>query len=106
MRIARDGRDALDMLQVERPDLILCDLRMPRMDGFEFMRQLNRNGAPGHPPVVAMSGLASESDRKRAMNAGFESQINKPFSTNDVLEAVGAVLHRPAPGRDAKPPVV
>ena len=97
VRIARDGREALDMIERERPDLILCDLRMPRMDGFEFMRELNRRGAPVHPPVVAMSGLAGESDRKRAMNAGFDSQINKPFSTNDVLRAVGAVLHRPAP---------
>ena len=93
--VARDGREALDMIEDVAPDLVLCDLRMPRMDGFEFMRELLRGPGPVHPPVVAMSGLASDADRKRTRDAGFEGHIGKPFGEAAVVAAVGAALtHR------------
>lgn len=91
--VARDGREALDMIAEVDPDLVLCDLRMPRMDGFEFMRELNR--APSdHPPVVAMSGLVSDDDRERTRKAGFESHIKKPFDQATLVAAFGAVVSR------------
>ncbi len=100
--VARDGREALDMIAGASPDLVLCDLRMPRMDGFEFMGELNQ--APsGPPPVVAMSGLVSGADRDRTRKAGFESHISKPFDRASIFAAFDAVVSRrqkefPVPG--------
>lgn len=102
--VASDGRAALNMIAAAEVDLVLCDLRMPRMDGFEFMLELNRI-ASNHPPVVAMSGLVSDADRARTHKAGFEGHIKKPFDGATVVAAVDAVWHRPgslapdAPGR-------
>lgn len=100
--VARDGREALDMIEGASPDLVLCDLRMPRMDGFEFMHELNQRPS-AHPPVVAMSGLVSDADRNRTRRAGFESHINKPFDQATIVAAFGAVISRrpmefPVPG--------
>lgn len=91
VRVARDGREALEVLRTTRPDIVLCDLRMPRMDGYEFMRELAHH-EPAPPPVVAMSALVSDADRRNAMNAGFASHIKKPFDEATVLEALGDAL--------------
>ena len=63
------------------------------MDGFEFVRELHR--AAASPPVVAISGLASDADRERTREAGFEAHIKKPFDEATVAAAVAAALrHR------------
>jgi signal transduction histidine kinase/ActR/RegA family two-component response regulator len=94
--VARDGREALDaMTQGARPDIVLCDLLMPRMDGFEFIRELECAPSPLHPPVIAVSGLTSEASRRRTSEAGFEGHLKKPYDEADVVAAVGAALaHR------------
>ena len=94
---ARDGVEALDVMARTRPDLVLCDLRMPRMDGFEFLDQLCRLHGADHPPVVAMTGLASHADHQRTQTAGFEGHINKPFDDMALVSSVRAALdHRRA----------
>ncbi|MEO8156393.1 MAG: response regulator [Betaproteobacteria bacterium] len=93
--VARDGREALQVVGQTHPDLVLCDLRMPGMDGYEFIRELRRGSTAPKPPVVAMSGMPSEAERQRTQEAGFEGHIQKPFGEADVVAAVGAALaHR------------
>ena len=102
--VARGGREGLDMVRDHPPDLVLCDLRMPRMDGFEFIRELHRGAPPAHPPVVAVTALASDTDRQRTREAGFEGHINKPFDEAAIVAAVDAALHpRPDGGHAAMP---
>jgi signal transduction histidine kinase/CheY-like chemotaxis protein len=90
--VARNGREALSSIAAVGPDLVLCDLRMPRMDGYEFMRALVRDPLLAHPPVLAMSGLAAEADRQRTRDAGFAGHIKKPFSEEGITAAIRAAL--------------
>jgi CheY-like chemotaxis protein len=101
--VARDGREALDMmLQGASPDVVLCDLLMPRLDGFEFIRELDSRLSPAHPPVIAVSGLASEASRERTFQAGFEGHVKKPYDEAAIVAAVSAALIH----RQRQPPVL
>ena len=90
--IARNGLAALDVMTTQHPDLVLCDLRMPEMDGFEFLRELCRIQGDHHAPVVALSGLVSQADHERTQAAGFEGHIHKPFDHAALVTAVRAGL--------------
>jgi CheY-like chemotaxis protein len=92
---ARDGIEALAVMATRSPDLVLCDLRMPGMDGFEFVREVSRIYGEDHPPVVAVSGLASKSDHQRTQAAGFDGHLNKPFDDKALVSAIRTTLdHR------------
>jgi signal transduction histidine kinase/CheY-like chemotaxis protein len=92
--VAADGQNALDVLQKEEVDIIFCDLRMPNMDGYEFIRALRHRRDGSQPPVIAISGQASSGDHRRTHAAGFDGHIDKPFVDTDLLAAVSAVRAR------------
>jgi signal transduction histidine kinase/ActR/RegA family two-component response regulator len=95
--VARDGREALAVMRGVPPDIVLCDLRMPRLDGFEFMRALMHDPDVAHPPVIALSGLVSERDRQHTREAGFEAHLKKPVDMRAIIAAVSTALaHRQA----------
>ncbi len=89
--VSRDAREGLDrVLHGARPDVVLCDLLMPGMDGFEFMRGVEQ--MPAHPPVIAMSSLVGS--RERSREAGFDGHIRKPYDEAAVIAAVRAATRR------------
>jgi two-component system, sensor histidine kinase len=90
--VARDGLEALDVLASRDVDLVLCDLRMPRMGGLEFIRKLHAMVDRPHPPVIAMTGIGSAVDRRRTQKAGFKGHLHKPFQARDLLVAIGAAI--------------
>ncbi|HEY0874890.1 MAG TPA: ATP-binding protein [Vicinamibacterales bacterium] len=92
--VAADGQDALNVLQNEEVDIIFCDLRMPNMDGYEFIRALRHRRDGPQPPVIALSGQASSGDHRRTHAAGFDGHVDKPFVDTDLLGAVSAVRAR------------
>ena len=92
--VAADGIDGLEAMSHADFDVVLCDLRMPRMDGYEFLKELHRDGSRLHPPVVAMTGLAGSVEHRKTAVAGFQAHIDKPFDETTLLAAVGSLMER------------
>ncbi|MCB1645959.1 MAG: response regulator [Pseudomonadales bacterium] len=86
---AFDGFEAGSKLQVVKPDVVILDLMMPGMDGFEVCEKLKSDVDTMHIHVVAMTGYASEENERRIMAAGADRFLRKPFSNMEVLEACG-----------------
>jgi two-component system KDP operon response regulator KdpE len=88
---AADGEEALIRFAAEAPDLVLTDLAMPRLDGFEVIRRVRRAGAT---PVIVLSVRGEESDKIRALDLGADDHVSKPFSMGELLARVRAQLRR------------
>lgn len=90
---AVDGDEALRMARAEAPDLILLDLIMPKLQGFEVLRALKADPATAATPVIILSNLGQESDVKQAMEAGAAGYFVKAnLSLQDLVKRVGEAL--------------
>jgi two-component system, cell cycle response regulator DivK len=85
--VAGDGLAVLALVRQERPGMILLDLMMPGLDGFEVTRRLKGDPATANIPIVAVSAMARPDDREAALAAGCDDFVRKPFELDD-LEAV------------------
>jgi two-component system KDP operon response regulator KdpE len=88
---ARDGREALEKMALQPPDLVILDLAMPQMDGFETLRQLREWT---QLPVVVLSAHADEADKVRALDLGADDYLTKPFGVQELLARVRVALRR------------
>jgi len=89
---AADGQAGLDRALVEKPDLILLDLMMPSLDGFEVCAELRRLGHA--VPVLMLTAKGQVEDRVKGLDAGADDYLIKPFSTEELLARVRAILRR------------
>jgi class 3 adenylate cyclase len=89
---AYDGLEALEKIQHEQPDLLVLDINMPRMDGFEVCRRLKSNPATAHIPVLMLSALESVNDRVKGLSLGAEDYVVKPFRPPELVARVEAHL--------------
>jgi CheY-like chemotaxis protein len=89
---AIDGEAGLELIQQELPDLVLCDIHLPSMDGFGVARQLKSHPAFSAVPLVAVTALAMVGDRDRILSAGFDGYITKPITPETFIGQVEAFL--------------
>ena len=90
---AEDGIQALDMVEKESPDLILLDINMPRMDGFEVVKRVRANKVTEFIPIVMITALRdTRENRIKSIEAGADDFIEKPFDSLEVLARVGSLL--------------
>ena len=90
--IARDGASGVEMAKAERPDLILMDLGLPVMDGWEASRRLKSDDATRDIPVIALSAHAMSSDKTQALEAGCDEYDVKPVEWGRLLTKIRALL--------------
>jgi two-component system, OmpR family, response regulator len=88
--LASDGLTALRRIEEERPMVVLLDVMMPVMDGWEVLEMLAQ--APSHPPVVVISAKSTERDRARAFELGAAEYVAKPFTPESVVATIARVL--------------
>ena len=101
VRIAHDGVEALAEAESFRPNLVLLDLGMPKMDGYEAARQMRSKTWGHHTTLVALTGWGQREDRRRTADAGFDLHLVKPVTDADLLQALLSVV--PDPSVDAEP---
>lgn len=95
--LAADGEQGLDQIQQERPALVLTDIEMPRMDGFELLRAIRADGTLAGLPVVVITSRAAEKHRDHARDLGASHYLGKPYSENELLGLVRTYAPAPAP---------
>jgi len=92
--IAVDGREGLAKARGERPEIILMDISLPEIDGWEATRQLRADLATASIPVIALTAHAMESDRVNSMSAGCDDYDTKPIELPRLLAKIDALLAR------------
>jgi DNA-binding response OmpR family regulator len=91
---ASNGRDAVDKAAAEKPDLILLDVRMPKMNGYEACKALKSRKSTRDIPVVFLSARGQESEIKHGLDLGAEEYILKPFAPDELYRRVDGILQR------------
>jgi CheY-like chemotaxis protein len=93
--VARNAFEGLEAIKNNHPNLVLSDIKMPGMDGFELLREIRALGpnAGGSVPVIAMTAYVTHADRARILNAGFQGCLPKPFTPDKLVETILTVLN-------------
>ncbi|GBE12738.1 MAG TPA: response regulator [Desulfobacteraceae bacterium] len=89
---AVDGEDALEKVTTERPDLILMDISLPKIDGYEVTRRLKSDQNFAAIPIIALTAHAMKGDREKALAAGCEGYITKPINVHDLYDRIKPFL--------------
>ena len=91
---AENGRIGLDVARAHRPDLVLSDIMMPELDGYGLLEALRADPLTAATPFIFLSARADRSDRRKGMNLGADDYLGKPFSRDELMDAVWARMKR------------
>jgi two-component system KDP operon response regulator KdpE len=92
--LARDGQDGMSMVERENPELVILDIMMPKMDGFEVCRRVREWT---QVPIIMLSSLTGAEEKVKCLNLGADDYLSKPFSIEELLARIRAVLRRTTP---------
>lgn len=87
-----DGKEALDSVRKERPDIVILDLMLPTLDGYKVCRLLKFDERYKHIPILVLSARVEEDAKKRSMEAGADEYISKPLKTDELLDKIKKYL--------------
>ena len=90
--MANDGEAALELANVENPDLVILDIMMPKLDGYQTCAKLKESPATKDIPVIFLSAKAQQSDIDKGIEYGVEDYLTKPFDPNQLIEVVERVV--------------
>ena len=107
VHVAGDGRSALSLARTEKPDLIILDLMLPGLDGWSITRKVRERGdtpggTPGGTPIIMLTARSQETDRIAGLEMGADDYVTKPFSPQELVSRVRAVLRRAKPSGAAE----
>jgi len=91
---AGNGVEGLEMVRRERVDLVICDIHLPKMDGYEVAKELKGDPELRWIPLVAVTALAMVGDRDKVLAAGFDGYISKPIEPELFVKQVEAFMHK------------
>ena len=94
IRTANNGATALEILEAEKVHLVLLDLMLPRMDGFEVLEFLQRKKPDALPYIIVVSAMPSDKNKKKVLKLGANEYISKPFNLPYLLERIQALESR------------
>jgi CheY-like chemotaxis protein len=94
MLVANNGEEALEKARSERPDLILLDIMMPRIDGYDVARTIRADPQIRETPIIMLSAKAHDEDIEKGMEVGVNEYITKPFAPDRLVEVVNDYLSR------------
>ena len=89
---AKDGIDALGQLQESVPDMMLLDIEMPRMDGFELATHVRNDDQLKHVPIIMITSRTGDKHRERAEEIGVNNYLGKPYQENDLLDSIQQII--------------
>jgi DNA-binding response OmpR family regulator len=92
--VANDGQAALDALRSEVPDLILLDVMMPRLSGYDVCQRVRESGTWRHIPIVMLTGKGSAIEERKGLALGADTYLTKPYSTRELLQRIGELLEQ------------
>ena len=104
VRVAATGEDGLNLILERPPSLVLLDLNLPHMSGFEMCRRLRAEATTARVPILILTARTDEADKVLGLNIGADDYITKPFSMRELVARVNAVLRR-AEGLEPERPV-
>jgi CheY-like chemotaxis protein len=93
---ACDGPEALHMIELTQPDLLLLDIGMPVLDGFAVVRKIRENPRLAALPVVAVTAYAMQGDREKILNSQFDGYLSKPVNSRSLAEELDRLLSKRA----------
>ncbi|VAV94293.1 Phosphate regulon transcriptional regulatory protein PhoB (SphR) [hydrothermal vent metagenome] len=96
--LSADGEDALLRIEESPPDLVILDWLLPKVSGIEVCRRIRARSETRNLPIIMVTARAEEDDRIRGLDMGADDYLTKPFSTNELIARVRAVLRRIRPG--------
>ena len=89
---ARSAREALEVLGTARPHLVVCDVMMPEMDGFELCQQIRQDPDHAKLPIILLTARDSDADRRRGSEVGGDAYLTKPFSPLELIDEIDRLL--------------
>ena len=94
MIVAVNGEEALEKIKSQQPDLVLLDIMMPRIDGYEVAQRLRADPATASLPIIMLSAKAQDEDIRKGVEVGVDEYVTKPFTPDHLVQVVAKYLDK------------